>query len=214
MRFYAILYVVAYLLFVGTLFILPLFSFEGASILETTIGALGAQKVPGNWFANATVIILSFAVVPLATKQLGSYWKQLAVLYTFCIVFFFTGMYQLAGLDAQQYIFNYTNDALHSLFSVITGFAFCLFCVFFIFILKEKAHRWQTFIVFSLALILPLLMWYLPAYKGILQRVLFLVTFGWLFYALTSYPLKRSNSKASQIRRYNELKKHIQKNEK
>lgn len=194
MRLYASLYIFAFVLLMATLFVLPIFSFEGYSIYVNTLSELGAQKSPGNWFANMSIIILSFSIVLLATKQLRPYWQQLAALYFFCISFLLTGVYQLAGLDTHTYIFNYTDDALHSLFSVITGLAFCVFCVFFIFIVKEKAHKWQTFGAFLLALITPLLVWYYPEYRGVFQRILFLGVFGWLFYALTTYQFKVKNN--------------------
>ncbi len=192
MRLYAILYIFAYVLLLATVFILPLFSFDEYSIIQNTISELGAQQVPGNWLANTTIIILSLAIVLLATKQLKLYWKQLVVIYFFCVSFLLTGVYQLAGLDTHQHIFNYTNDALHSLFSMITGFAFCLFCIFFVFIVEKKEHKWQTLGAFLLALIAPLMMWQHPEFKGIYQRVLFLGSFGWLFYALTSYQFKNN----------------------
>jgi hypothetical membrane protein len=195
------------------MFVLPLFSFEGYSIAQNTISELGAQKVPGNWFANTTIVLVSFGIVLLATKQIKLYWKQLIALYFFCISFFLTGVYQLAGIDAHQYIFNYTDDALHSLFYMITGFAFCVFCILLIFIVKEKKPKWQTFGAFSLALIAPLMMWQYPEYRGIFQRILFLGSFGWLFYALTSYQFKEKNNTHSRMKRYKKLKTHLHSDE-
>lgn len=214
MRLYAKIYIFAYALLIVTMFLLPLFSFEGYSLTQNTISELGAQKVPGNWLTNSTIVILSLAIVLLATKQLRLYWKQLAVLYFFGISFLLTGIYQLAGLDAHQHIFNYTYDALHSLFSLITGFAFCLFCVSFIFIVKEKNHKWQTFGAFSLALLAPVLMWQFPEHRGIYQRILFLGTFGWLFYALTAYQFKNKDNSISRMKRYKKLKQHLHTDEK
>ncbi|WP_432410053.1 DUF998 domain-containing protein [Rasiella sp. SM2506] len=214
MRLYAKIYVFAYVLLVVTMFVLPLFSFNGYSLTQNTISELGAQKVPGNWLANTTIIVLSLAIVVLATKQIVTYWKQLTALYFFCTTLLFTGVYQLAGLDAHQHIFNYTSDALHSLFSMLTGFAFGLFCILLIFILKKRKHQWQTFGVFCLAFIVPLLMWQYPEYRGIYERILFLVSFGWLFYALTTYQFKNRKMSGSRTKHYNALKKHLHTDEK
>ncbi len=214
MKIYAYIYLFGYALLIVTLFVLPFLSFEGYALVRNTIGELGAQKVSGNWLANTSIMVLSIAIALLATKQLRIYWKQLTALYFFCISFFYTGIYQLAGLDAHTYIFNYTNDALHVLFSIITGFAFCVFCVFFIFIVKEKKHKWQTAGAFLVALLAPLLMEYFPEYRGLWQRILFLGIFGWLFYALTSYPLKWRSSTASRMKRFEEIRKHIHTDEK
>ena len=214
MRLYAKIYVFAYVLLLVTVFVLPLFSFEGYSIVQNTINELGAQKVPGSWVANASIMFLSLAIVPLATKQLKVYWKQLAILYFFCISFFFTGVYQLAGFNFHDHIFNYTDDALHSLFSMITGFAFSAFCFFFIFIVEKTRERWQTFGAFSLALITPLLMWKHPEYKGIYQRILFLGSFGWLFYALTTYTFISAKSNLSSLKHSKKSNEHLFKNEK
>lgn len=189
MRLYAAIYLIGYILLIATLFVVPFFSFEGYSLTEHTLSDLGAQKVSGNWITNTTIIFLSCAIIPLATKQLQLHWRHLACLYFFCISFLFTGIYQLAGLDAHQYVFDYTDDALHYLFSLMSGFAFCLFCIFFIFIVRKKRHKWQTLGALSLAVIVPVLIYYYPEYKGVFQRALYLGTFGWLFYALTTYPL-------------------------
>lgn len=188
------------------MFVLPLFSFEDYIITENTISELGAQKTSGNWFANISIILLSLAVALLGTKQLRPFWKQLAALYFFSICFIFTGVYQLAGLDAHSYIFNYTDDALHSLFSMLAGFAFCLFCFSFIFIVEKRNHKWQTFVAFALTMILPLLMFQYPEYRGIYQRILFLGAFGWLFYAFSSYTFKKRDSTISRLKRYKKLK--------
>ncbi|QNJ99068.1 DUF998 domain-containing protein [Constantimarinum furrinae] len=200
MRLYAKIYIIAYALFIITIFLLPLFSFEGYSVAQNSINELGAQKVPGNWIANDTIVILSLAIALLATKQLNLYWKQLAILYFFCFSFLLTGVYQLASPDTYQYIFNYTDDAFHSLFTIIAGFAFCLFCISFIFIIEKKNHKWQTFGAFSLAIIAPLLMWQFPEYRGLHQRILYLGAFGWLFYALTCYQFKSNDGSISMMK--------------
>lgn len=62
MRLYAKIYIIAYALFIITIFLLPLFSFEGYSVAQNSINELGAQKVPGNWIANDTIVILSLAI--------------------------------------------------------------------------------------------------------------------------------------------------------
>ena len=204
---YAKIYLFTYALFVATMFVLPLFSFEGYTITKNTISELGAQKTSGNWFANLAVILLSFAVVFLGTKQLRPFWKQLAALYFFSVCFFLTGVYQLAGLDAHTYIFNYTDDALHSLFYMLTSFAFCLFCFTFIFIVEKRNHKWQTFVALALSLILPLLIFLYPEYRGIHQRILFLGAFGWLFYAFALYTFKKQVSTTSRMKRYKKQKK-------
>lgn len=214
MRFYAYIYVFAYLLLIITLFLLPIFSFEGYSITKNTLSELGAQKAPGNWLANSTIILLSLAVVLLSTKQLKLYWKQLVVLYFFAISFFLMGIYQLAGFDAHTHIFNYTDDALHSLFTMIAGFAFCLFCVYFIFIVRKKRHRWQTLAAFSLALAAPILMLLVPEYRGLFQRFLYLGVFGWLFYALTTYTFKSDiEVPSTRWKHFKKVKEHFQSHE-
>jgi len=138
MRLYATIYLFAFVLLMITMFGLPLFTFEGYSIAQHTFSELGAQKVPGNWLINATIIIVSLTIVLLATNRLKLYWKQLIIFHFFCMSFLLTGVYKLAGIDTYTYIFNYTHDALHSLFTVLTGFGFCLFCISFIFIVEKK----------------------------------------------------------------------------
>ncbi len=214
MKLYAKIYLIAFALLVVVLFVLPFFSFSGYSIAKNTISELGAQKVSGNWLANLAIILLSIATALLITRQLKLYWKQLIAGYFFCTSFLLTGIYHLAGFDAHTHIFNYTNDALHSLFSFITGFAFCIFSISILFITEKKHQKWQTFAVFLVAFASPFLMWQYPEYKGIFQRILYLVTFGWLFYALTTYQFQIKNNAISRMKRYNKLYENFHKNEK
>ncbi len=190
MRVYGAIYVMTYILFLVVIFTLPFFSFEGYSIVKNSISELGAQKAPGNWIMNATILFLSLAVIMLGFKTLKTYTLQLITLCTFSFSFFLTGVFEMAGPFIESFNYNYTQDALHSLFSTITGFTFCLFCVFLVTILTKTKHKIQTIIIFFLAISLSYFMFEMPDYKGVFQRLLFINAFGWLFFALVNYEKK------------------------
>ncbi|AUC81148.1 DUF998 domain-containing protein [Lacinutrix sp. Bg11-31] len=190
MRLFGVIYAIIYLLFLAVMFLLPLFSFQGYSIIENSVSELGSQNAPGNWIANSVIILLGTATFFLGIKTLKTNVLQNIGLFFFCFSFILTGIFEMAGPFYKIYNYNYTQDAFHSMFSSITGFAFCLFCLLFLLVLKETNDKIKTILMFLLALVSSYLMLEFPEYKGLTQRILFIGAFSWLFYALIDFKRK------------------------
>ncbi len=194
MRFYGVLYTITYAILLITIFVLPFFSFKDYSIIRNSISELGAQNVPNNWIMNSSIMLMSLSIIALGFKSLKTNILQIVFLLIFSFSFLLTGIFEMAGLDYKVYRYNYTYDALHSLFSLLTGIAFCVFCILLIFILKEVKHKIQSITMCTLAMVLTFLIFIYPEYRGLFQRLLFVSAFSWLFFALVSYKKKKNVS--------------------
>ncbi|WP_346883547.1 DUF998 domain-containing protein [uncultured Algibacter sp.] len=207
MKLYGSIYVIIYILLIAVIFVLPFFSFDVYSITKNSISELGAQKAPGNLVLNSTILFMSLVIILLGFKVLKAYALQLITLCTFSFSFFLTGVFKMAGPYNKSFNYNYTQDALHSLFSTITGFSFCLFCAFLLIILTKKKHKTQTIAMLILAIGFSYFMFKIPDLKGIFQRLLFMSAFAWLFFALVNYekniPFRKHNM---EIKTFNDYK--------
>ncbi len=190
MRLYASIYVLAYILLITVALTATLFSDTNMTLIGNSLSELGAQQTSGNWIIN-----ISFAAMSLATLIYGSYilkrhWIPFIALYFFGISFGMTAIYQLAGSNSLIH-YNYTYDALHSLFSVLSGFGFIVLCLSIFTKNIGKTPKIQTALVLGLTIVLSILQFSFPEYIGLFQRLMFLICFGWLFYALTSYKFEK-----------------------
>ena len=191
MRLVGTLYAFTYALLVLVMFVLPYFSFEGYSMTSNSLSDLGAQATPGNWAMNTVFIMLAIVTAWLASKTLRPYWLPLYLLYFFSISLFFTGIYQHAPIDTEMLLWE-REHITHSVFSIITGFSFSVYCLIIALRLKKAKEKASAFIMLVLAVSLSLLMLNFPEYKGVFQRILFLTAFAWLFYSLVLFDFDRS----------------------
>ena len=193
MRFYGTLYAAVYVLMILAAFILPFFSSEGYSIVQNSLSELGAQATPGSWIMNLVFVLLSVVTVLLGTKVLRRYWAPLYLLYLFALALFLTAVFRHAPI--MEVSFLEKEHLIHSIFSMITGTAFSMYCIAVVFFIERTLARASAILMFCLAVGLSLLMLQFPQYRGIFQRILFITAFGWLFYSLISFkfekPLKK-----------------------
>ena len=214
MRLYASIYVLAYILLMIVAFTATLYSETAMTVVETSLSELGAQQTKGNWIINTAFAAMSMATLIYGSYALKRHWMPLIVLYFFGISFGMTAIYPLAGMDEALH-YNYTHDALHHLFSILSGFGFVLLCISLFFKIQDDMHILQTTLVLGIAIIFSILPMTFPEYNGLFQRFLFLICFGWLFYALTSYNFEKKDTPYfDKKKEYKKLKKHLFKDEK
>lgn len=170
------------LLFV-VMFVLPFFSVESYSIIKNTTSHLGAQNAPNAWIMNVTFILLGVCCLLEAWLHLGKFWLHKILLSVFGLGLVFTGIFQHAPI-LSYVIFDATQDKLHSIFATIVGFSFTFFAFSSAFIEKTLKHRILDIAVAFVVTALSLLIFYLPEYSGIWQRVLFIFSFTWLIFIL------------------------------
>jgi hypothetical protein len=71
-------------------------------------------------------------------------------------------------------------DELHSLFATVVGFAFTFGAIAQSFIERGRWRRLVCYGAAAVAIILPLGMLQFPEIQGVLQRIMFGITFAWL----------------------------------
>ncbi len=175
---------IRYLLFTSLLlllvmFVLPFYSVDAYSIVKNTTSHLGAQNAPNAWMMNVTFIIVGISCVLEAWLHLGKFWLHKILLSVFGLGLVLTGIFRHAPI-VEGVIFDATADKLHSLFATVVGFSFTFFAISTAFIEKAVKHRAIDISVGVIATILSMFMGTLPAYSGIWQRAIFIISFAWL----------------------------------
>lgn len=171
----------AYFLLIVVMFVLPLFSFPGYSVVSNTTSHLGAQQAPGAWVMNGVFIVLGLACGIDGWRRLGNYWFHKIVLSVFALALVFTAIFRHAPVVAAgQY--NVMHDQLHSVFAIIVGFSYTLFAVSAAFVESSVARVAAAVAAAVLATFFSLLMFSLPEWAGIWQRAMFIVCFAWLIW--------------------------------
>ncbi|MDC8003769.1 DUF998 domain-containing protein [Aureisphaera galaxeae] len=189
MKFVGTLYALAYLFMLVIMFLLPKFSFSEYSMIQNSLSELGAQNTPASWVMNMVFFMLAFVVILLATKKLRRFWLPLYLLYLFALCLFFTGIYRHAPIVDID--FSMPEHITHSVFSSLTGIVFCMYCATIVVFVKRRMEKATAIFMCALALGLSLLMFQFSEYKGVFQRILFILAFGWLLYSLVTFTFEK-----------------------
>lgn len=180
MRLERKIFVFAYLLMLVVIFGLPFFSAEGYSILKNTTSELGAQKTPNAWVMNTIFILMGVTSVFAGWKYYHGFWFHRIALLVFGASLVFTAFFHHAPITDVS--FSVPEDEWHSVFASTTGASFTLLAIATGFIRKKTLVRWLPILIGIAATGLSLLMFTLEDYTGLLQRLMFLLSFGWMIY--------------------------------
>lgn len=168
-----------YLMLLGVIFILPFYSVESYSILQNTTSHLGAQHAPYAWVMNTTFILLGLGSMLSGWPYLKGYGFHKLALLIFGFSLIGAAIYQHAPLVAGV-VFDAEEDWMHSIFSSVTGASFTVFAMSAAFILRHRPAKISALTVGVLAVLLSVLIFTVPEFRGIWQRALFIIAFGWL----------------------------------
>lgn len=169
--------------------ILPLFSFEGYSILGNTTSHLGARGSPNAWIMNVVFGVLAIRSVRIIYTVRAPYIRIFGTL--FGLALFMTGVFRHAPL-VEGIDFSGFQNAMHSVFASATGFSFFLLSLGYGIMCKGR-QRVIAFAVASVSIIIPLGMMGFSQFAGLLQRLMFVTAFLWLFLNLNSENIKISD---------------------
>lgn len=168
----------AFLTFLIVSTVLPFFSFEGYSFLRHTTSHLGAQGSPHSWVMNSTFFLLGATAGYAAWKTNVWYHRVLGGLFGLSLLL--TGVFHHAPLvDGVASVA--WQDTWHSVFATATGFLFTLLAAGHGF-MTQGAQRIIAFVLAGVAIIIPIGMFAIPEVMGVLQRVMFISAFWWLFF--------------------------------
>jgi len=140
------LLVIVYILFILVAFLLPLYSFEGYSIISNTTSHLGAQGSPNAWVMNLTFITLGLASIFVVILSKVRFHQVIGSIFGISLIL--TGIFQ-HGSFIEGYTSNLFEDQLHSIFATMTGISF----VFLAFGHGFMSHGKQRLLGFSLGLV-------------------------------------------------------------
>jgi len=168
-----------YLLMLLVIFILPFYSVESYSILQNTISHLGAQHAPYAWVMNTTFVLLGLGSMLSGWSYLKGYGFHKLTLLIFGFSLIGAAIYQHAPIVAGV-AFDAEEDRMHSIFSSLTGVSFTVFAMSAAFILRYRTAKIWALSVGVLAVLLSVLIFTVPEYRGIWQRAMFIIAFGWL----------------------------------
>lgn len=153
----------------------------GYSWLSHTTSQSAAQGVSGAWVARVGFVLFGVSVLVLTVARRRA-WGPAAVphgIFGLCMV-------AVAVFSSQSWApeaaYDRSEDLLHSVAATALGFAFALGVVATL--LREqppgRRRRWPRDAVAVLASVaVPLAMTALPDFDGALQRLIFLVAYGW-----------------------------------
>ncbi|GAA0194911.1 hypothetical protein GCM10009122_58800 [Fulvivirga kasyanovii] len=183
-------FVLAYVLLIVVMFLLPPFSASDYSLVKNTTSQLGAQSTPNAWIMNVTFVALGLSVMAAGWKFLKNYWLQRIVLLVFGVSLVFVAIYSHAPIDITL-DYSHREHQIHSVFSSVTGFSFTMFAFSMAFIFKHMYDRWVAMLVGVFSILLTTLMFSISDFAGIWQRMIFIMSFGWLIYVFGSKRKKK-----------------------
>jgi len=168
--------------------LLPLFSFDGYSIIKNTTSHLGSQGAPYNYIMNITFVLLGITSVIIAINTKIISFSVIGSLFGLSLIL-------TAFFKHESFIISYESnlfeDQMHSVFATMTGFSFVLLSMMHAIISKDK-QRVYAIIVSIFATLNSLVMFLIPDIMGLLQRLMFMVSFTWLFFIMKP-PLDKIN---------------------
>lgn len=163
------------------MFILPFFTAEGYSIIRNTTSQLGAQKTPNSWIMNFTFAMIGLSSIYSGWGHYEGYWLQKTMLIIFGSSLVLCAIYSHAPINTKV-PFNIREDEFHSLFASTTGLGFTILAISTAFIKETKSEMVLPISIGIIATLLSLMMFKIDTYAGIWQRLIFIISFGWMIY--------------------------------
>ena len=180
----------AYVTFVAALVVLPHFGAVGYDSLKHTTSELAAQAAPRAWVMRSVFVLLAAGSVVDGWSALGRFPFHRLVLSAFGASLMCTAIWSHTPIDPAL-IYDPREDQLHSFFSSVTGVAFTVLAVASAFIESSVRRRLLHSAVGIFATVLSMLIFTVPQFAGVWQRVIFLGSFGWMLFFFRSVPEER-----------------------
>jgi hypothetical membrane protein len=161
------------------MFVLPFFSVESYSLITNTTSHLGAQYAPHAWMMNITFILIGMSCVIESLRYLKTYWVHQILLIIFGLGLVLTGIFQHAPI-VEGISYDVFHDQMHSIFASIVGFSFVLLAFSASFIELKRSNALMDALVAIMATLFSIIMATNPNIVGIIQRIMFIMSFSWL----------------------------------
>ncbi|MGI6773623.1 MAG: DUF998 domain-containing protein [Clostridiales bacterium] len=173
----------SFLLLLPVMLVLPFFSVDTYSIIRNTTSHLGAQSTPNAWIMNAAFVLVGLSSILEGWLHLRKMWFHRILLSIFGFGLIMVAVFRHAPI-VEGIEFDAFEDKLHSIFASLVGFMFTVLAISTAFIEKALKHRITDIAVGLAATLLSVLMQLLPAFAGLWQRAIFIMSFTWLIFML------------------------------
>ena len=157
----------------------PLFAHPGFDWVAHTTSQQAGQMVQGAWLMRLGFVAFGLGVLLDALPDLrrGQYENGLFVFFGVSMVL--VAVFSHKPLDPTLF-YDVTDDLLHSVFATLMGFAYGIGVAWRMVRMRQKLDIVFSAIAAMSSIILPLAMWQLPEIAGLLQRLMFFISFVWL----------------------------------
>ncbi len=166
------------LIFATTILLGPLYTVEGYSVIANTVSELGAQMTHNNFVAIIGFVAFGLGIVIEWLRH--RMWATTPFL-LFGIFIAAAGLSPHKPIDpAVAY-----NEIIHRLHSVMASTSGIAVTLGFIWQgLKENVmqKRWIDFYMAGICLIMPMAMFAIPEFQGLIQRLMYFQVFVWLWF--------------------------------
>lgn len=170
-----------YILTLLVMVILPSFSVPEYSIIRNTISELGAQFSPYSWIMNSVFVSLALGSLIAGWGYFEGFVLHRIVLLLFCTSLTLTAFFNHAPVNPDiQY--NVREAGWHAYFACTAGLSFIILSIATSFILERQQDRVLSIAAGISALFLSVLMSEADLLAGIWQRLMFIISFGWMIY--------------------------------
>ncbi len=167
----------AILFFTAVVVLGPLYSASGYSPISNVISELAAQNTPRNYVMAAGFVLLGAAMV---ADGIAVFRRPLLPFMAFGVCFGAAGLFGHKPITSSAAYVPWI-DSAHSALATLSGI--CLTIAFAWQATKPASRGYRSVALFiaALCLVLPLLMLRLPQYQGVIQRLMYLIVFAWLW---------------------------------
>ncbi|HSS66619.1 MAG TPA: DUF998 domain-containing protein [Gammaproteobacteria bacterium] len=157
----------------------PYFTAPGYSSVTHAISELGAQGAPNSWIMNAGFFAYGLGVLIDAVRRLRTSPFVAVAFMVFGLAMIMNAVFSHRPID-HELLYDVRADTLHSLFATVVGFSFTFGALAQSFIERYRWRRLCCYAAAAAAVILPLGMLQFPGIQGVLQRLMFGISFAWL----------------------------------
>jgi len=165
------------------IFILPVFSLPGYSITRNTLSELGAQFTPNAWIMNLVFLILSLISVIAGWEYFEDFVLHRIALVLCAVSLTLSVFFNHAPADP-EIPYNVKEAVWHVYFAGTAILSFTILSIATGFILEKQYDRVVSIAAGISIILLSVLMSEAGNYSGVWQRLMYIISFGWMIYIL------------------------------
>jgi hypothetical membrane protein len=170
-----------YFMLILIMFILPGYSVQEYSIIKNTLSDLGAQSTHNSWIINSMLLLLAASTVYAGWGCYKGYIPHRILLLLFAISLALAAYFHHAPVNT-GISYNLAEDGWHKYFLGTAGLSFSLLSFASGFIPTKQQTRPFSIIAGLSVILFSVLMSEAGRFSGIWQRLIFLISIGWMLY--------------------------------